>query len=400
MPSSGARTRPAGTGMRLTRRPYGPAPSRRRPLAVGRDLPEVAVRVAEIPEVPTPLGGCRLLHDAATGRDGVADDLVDNVSRRDDAVERDATEPGPLGGDAGVGGRRVPFVEGQRRRSVAQAERHEAGIVLVDRAAQAFPVELLGAVQVPDADHDGGHLQRHGCLLFVSCAEHPTCMTRAGHLGVTGPGPAGDPVPHTRGGDEIRTAPARTRLCFRRMTMELRHLRCFLAIAEEGTLTRAATRLDLTQPVVSRTLRQLEDHLGVRLIDRSTHYLGLTAAGHAFQIRAASAVAAADAAFDPGRLGAWPLRLGHAWFAFGEFTVSLLRSWLQEYPDVPLELRRIEDRTAGLIRGEVDAALLRGPVTTPGIRTEPLTRADGLTVSLAWTHPPTHPAIAKLVTLA
>jgi Bacterial regulatory helix-turn-helix protein, lysR family len=111
------------------------------------------------------------------------------------------------------------------------------------------------------------------------------------------------------------------------MAMELRHLRCFLAIAEQGTLTRAATRLHLTQPVVSRTLRRLEDHLGVRLIDRSTHHLGLT-------------------------------------------------------------------------RGGVDAALLRGPVTTPGIRTEPLAGADGLTVSLAWTHPPTHPAIARLVTLA
>jgi DNA-binding transcriptional LysR family regulator len=184
------------------------------------------------------------------------------------------------------------------------------------------------------------------------------------------------------------------------MTMELRHLRCFLAIAQEGTLTRAATRLHLTQPVVSRTLRQLEDHLGVRLIDRSTHHLGLTAAGHAFQIRAASAVAAADAAFDPAQLGVWPLRLGHARSAFGEFTVSLLRSWMQECPDVPLELRRIEDRTAGLSRGEVDAALLRGPVTTPGIRTEPLAGAADLAVSLAWTHPPTHPAIAKLVTLA
>src|SRR5262249_36596511 len=88
--------------------------------------------------------------------------------------------------------------------------------------------------------------------------------------------------------------------------------------------------------------------------------------------RAASAVAAAHAAFDPAQLGVWPLRLGHAWSAFGEFTVSLLRSWMQEYPEVPLELRRIEDRTAGLARGEVDAALLRGPVTTPGIRTEPL----------------------------
>ena len=57
--------------------------------------------------------------------------------------------------------------------------------------------------------------------------------------------------------------------------------------------------------MVSRTLRQLEDHLGVRLIDRSTHHLGLTAAGHAFQIRAASAVAAANAAFDPAQLGSF-----------------------------------------------------------------------------------------------
>src|SRR5205814_2193429 len=120
--------------------------------------------------------------------------------------------------------------------------------------------------------------------------------------------------------------PTCTRLCLRRMTMELRHLHCFLAIAEEGTLTRAATRLHLTQPVVSRTLRQLEDHLRVRLVDRSTHHLVLTAAGHSFRIRAASAVAAADTAFDPAQLGVWPLRLGHAWSAFGEFTVSLLRS--------------------------------------------------------------------------
>src|SRR5215467_11440987 len=200
-------------------------------------------------------------------------------------------------------------------------------------------------------------------------------MTKTGPRSVTGPRgrPARRP---TRAVPAIGSAPGRTAagspLCLRRMAMELRHLRCFLAIAEQGTLTRAATRLHLTQPVVSRTLRQLEDHLGVRLIDRSTHHLGMTAAGHSFRIRAASAVAAADTAFDPAQLGVWPLRLGHAWSAFGEFTVSLLRSWMQEHPEVPLELRRIEDRTAGLARGEVDAALLRGPVTTPGIRTEPL----------------------------
>ena len=49
------------------------------------------------------------------------------------------------------------------------------------------------------------------------------------------------------------------------MTVEVRHLRAFLAIAEEGTITRAAARLHLTQPALSRTLRQLETHLGLRL---------------------------------------------------------------------------------------------------------------------------------------
>ena len=95
------------------------------------------------------------------------------------------------------------------------------------------------------------------------------------------------------------------------MTVELRHLRCFLAIAEEANITRAAAVLHVGQPALSRTLRQLEEHLGVRLVDRSTHHLHLTEAGSAFRVRAASAVAAVDDALDPVRVGTWPLRLGH-----------------------------------------------------------------------------------------
>src|SRR5262245_57160641 len=184
---------------------------------------------------------------------------------------------------------------------------------------------------VPSQYQLGGPPMRHGRAGHGHAVRQRPGPARP----VTGDGhPAAGPEPHPRfpsvpGSVAGRTA-ASPPLCLRRMTMELRHLRCFLAIAEQGTLTRAATRLQLTQPVVSRTLRQLEDHLGARLVDRSTHHLGLTAAGHAFRIRAASAVAAADAAFDPAQLGVWPLRLGHAWSAFGEFTVSLLRSWMQE----------------------------------------------------------------------
>ncbi|MFI8001772.1 LysR family transcriptional regulator [Streptomyces sp. NPDC086010] len=154
--------------------------------------------------------------------------------------------------------------------------------------------------------------------------------------------------------------------------IEIRHLRAFLAIAEEGSVTRAAAALRITQPVVSRTLAALERHVGVRLVDRSTHHLALTPEGVAFRDKAAHAVGAFDEALAPGRLHHRPLRLGHAWSAFGPYTTPLLRTWQERHPGTPLELLRIDDRTAGLTRGEVDAALLRGPVDTPGLVTEVL----------------------------
>ncbi|MEV6953031.1 LysR substrate-binding domain-containing protein [Streptomyces sp. NPDC051183] len=154
------------------------------------------------------------------------------------------------------------------------------------------------------------------------------------------------------------------------MTIELRHLRAFLAIAEEGNVTRAAARLHLSQPALSRTLRQLEDHLGARLVDRSTHHLELTAEGRTFRDKAGAALAAVETALDPGGLRNWPLRLGHTWAALGDHTVPLLRRWDERHPGTPLELLRIDDRTAGLTQGKVDAALLRGAVTPAGLRTE------------------------------
>jgi DNA-binding transcriptional LysR family regulator len=164
------------------------------------------------------------------------------------------------------------------------------------------------------------------------------------------------------------------------MTMELRHLRAFLAIAEEGNVTRAAARLHLSQPALSRTLRQLEDHLGARLVDRSTHHLELTAEGRTFRDKAAAALAAVETALDPGGLRSRPLRLGHTWAALGDHTVPLLRRWDETRPGTPLELLRVDDRTAGLTRGQVDAALLRGAATWPGLRTELLLTEERVVV--------------------
>jgi DNA-binding transcriptional LysR family regulator len=168
--------------------------------------------------------------------------------------------------------------------------------------------------------------------------------------------------------------PISLRLCSSVMSVEARHLRCFLAIAEHGNVTRAAAALHVTQPALSRTLRQLEEHLGVRLIERSTHHLELTPAGVAYQARAAAAVAAMDSALDPAGLATWPLRVGHAWSALGRFTTPLLRRWEATYPDVPLELLRFDDRLAGLSRGEVAVAILRDPDSTESMQTSLLFR--------------------------
>ncbi|TGB14536.1 LysR family transcriptional regulator [Streptomyces sp. MZ04] len=167
------------------------------------------------------------------------------------------------------------------------------------------------------------------------------------------------------------------------MTIELRHLRAFIAIADEGNVTRAAARLYVGQPALSRTLRQLEEHLGARLVDRSTHHLELTPEGRTFRDKALAALAAVETAIDPTGLKSRPLRLGHTWAALGDHTVPLLRRWDETRPGTPLELLRIDDRTAGLTQGKVDAALLRGSVTAAGIRTELLLSEERVVVMAA-----------------
>ena len=150
--------------------------------------------------------------------------------------------------------------------------------------------------------------------------------------------------------------------------LELRQLRALVAVAEEGTFTDAAIRVGTSQPAVSRMIARLEQTVGVRLVERTTRTVALTAAGEAFYRSAAATLRQLDDAVDAARGRTRPLRLGYAWAAFGRHTTAIQRAWRADHPDVALEVHRIEERTAGLARGLVDAAVIRGEIDEAAMR--------------------------------
>ncbi|MFI0901249.1 LysR family transcriptional regulator [Streptomyces sp. NPDC020983] len=160
------------------------------------------------------------------------------------------------------------------------------------------------------------------------------------------------------------------------MDVEVRHLKALAAIAEAGTVTAAAARLHMTQPALSRTLAQLEARVGVRLVDRSSRHLDLTPAGATFLGHGRAILAHLDAALAETRAVDRPLRLGYTCAVLGRQSVPLLRAWRRRHPDVPVDVVRQDNSTAGLATGDTDVAVLRTFPADPRICAEALYTED------------------------
>lgn len=122
--------------------------------------------------------------------------------------------------------------------------------------------------------------------------------------------------------------------------LELRHLRYFRAVAEELSFTRAAERLRIAQPPLSQQIRQLEEDLGVQLIERAERPLRLTDAGEVLLRRAAEILGTTQAAIDEvrrvGRGMAGKLSIGFAGSAMYNFLPAILNTYRDAYPGVDL----------------------------------------------------------------
>ena len=143
------------------------------------------------------------------------------------------------------------------------------------------------------------------------------------------------------------------------MDLELRQLRCLVAIVDTGTFTDAAIDLGVSQAAVSRTLMALEQILGVRLLHRTSRSITPTTAGVRVLAAARKILAAADSLVTEATTGHTTLRIGHAWSAMGRHTREFQRRWAARYPDVDLHLIRTNSATGGLAEGLCDIAVLR-----------------------------------------
>ena len=159
------------------------------------------------------------------------------------------------------------------------------------------------------------------------------------------------------------------------MDVELRHLRYFVAVAEEASFTAAARRAHVAQQVVSAQVRQLEASLGVDLLERSARGVTLTPAGAVFLEGARETLRtlerAAESSRNVGNAVTGRLSVGLSSAAAGDEPTRRLAEFERASPQVEVRLRTYEltAPSAGLLDHSTDVAFVRRPVANDAVST-------------------------------
>lgn len=164
------------------------------------------------------------------------------------------------------------------------------------------------------------------------------------------------------------------------MTVEIDHLRCLLAVVDNGGFTGAAAELGISQPAVSRRIAALESRLGVRLLRRTSQDVTPTAAGDRVLTRARRLLTDVEDLIRDAHHGANTVRIGHAWSTMGQHTVEFQHRWSAIHPDVELRVVRTPSPTGGLAERACDIAVLRTASTASAVLNDP--RFDNVIVGM------------------
>lgn len=187
--------------------------------------------------------------------------------------------------------------------------------------------------------------------------------------------------------------------------MELRHLRYFVAVAEEKHFGRAAARLRIAQPPLSRAIQGLEKELGFTLFARNRRQVELTPAGRVFLSHAHGIFESLELAVheaqrasrgESGRVVvAYP-----STFAYSGLP-ELVRAFRTKFPAVEIVLRELspQQQVEALRNGDIDVGFVRAPFEEPGLTSE-LVRSEPLVVALPSGHPLAAQKIIALPLLA
>lgn len=150
------------------------------------------------------------------------------------------------------------------------------------------------------------------------------------------------------------------------MTLDLRHLRAFAVLGRELHYRRAAESLRVAQPALTKTIQQLEEHVGTPLLLRSTRRVELTEAGRVFLAETADVAARIDRAVEKARKAArgvrGELRVAYTDFAINGALPHFLRAFTEAHPDIHLDLifTPTIHQNEAILRRRVDIGFLFG----------------------------------------